>query len=276
MDAITAQAEKDAATAGLQGIGYVSYTADEYPPLLREIWDPPVLLFYRGRLPNPERPLVAMVGTRRPSGPAVAQAYTIAKALGEVGISVVSGLALGIDAMAHRGNIEGGAPTVAVLGSGLDEVYPAANRTLARRAIEAGGVLLSEYPPGIQPRKWHFPARNRIISALSRGVLIVEAPQTSGALITARFALEQGRDLWVASVSLGSPCGEGTKKLVEEGAGVISTGTDILDEWGIVVQAGADRHRGDTNPGDRGESGGAECGYALASSLARSLNIEHC
>jgi DNA processing protein len=134
--------------------------------------------------------------------------------------------------------------------------------------------LLSEYPPGIQPRKWHFPARNRIISALSRGVLIVEAPQTSGALITARFALEQGRDLWVASVSLASPCGEGTKKLAEEGAGVISTGMEILDEWGIVVQAGADRSRGDTNPGDRG--GGAECGYALASSLARSLNIEHC
>ncbi|MDR3343863.1 MAG: DNA-processing protein DprA [Treponema sp.] len=273
MDAITAQAEKDAAAARLQGIGYVSYTATEYPPLLREIWDPPALLFYRGRLPNAAVPLAALVGTRRPSGPATAQAYTLAKGLAQGGIPVVSGLALGIDAMAHRGNIEGGAPTVAVLGSGLDEIYPATNRMLARRIVEQGGVLLSEYPPGIQPRKWHFPARNRIIAGLSRGVLIVEAPQASGALITAQFALEQGRDLWVASAGVASPLGEGTRKLAEEGAGVITTAVEILAEWGITPRGAAAEGLGEQQcSGDR-ESDGDLQGYALALSLARSLNI---
>jgi DNA processing protein len=135
--------------------------------------------------------------------------------------------------MAHRGNLEGGAPTVAVLGSGLDYIYPVSNRSLARRILENDGVLLSEYPPGTGPFKWNFPARNRIISALARGVVIVEAPLKSGALITARFALEQNRDLWVAYVGTVSPLGGGTAKLVEEGAPVIKSGREILEEWGM-------------------------------------------
>jgi DNA processing protein len=176
------------------------------------------------------------VGTRRPSGRALAQAFDIARELGRQGIAVVSGLALGIDAMAHRGNLEADAPTVAVLGSGADEVYPAANRAMARRILESGGAILSEYPPGTPPRKWYFPARNRIISALSRGTLIVEAPVSSGALITARFALEQNRDLWVASSgTLPSPFGAGTARLAEEGAKIIRVASDILDEWNIKL-----------------------------------------
>jgi DNA processing protein len=194
------------------------------------------------------------------------QAYDISRALGKAGVPVISGLALGIDAMAHRGNLEGGAPTVAVLGSGLDEVYPGSNRPLARRIVEQGGVLVSEYPPGTLPRKWHFPARNRIISAFARGVLIIEAPRNSGALITARFALEQGRDLWVGSAGLVtgpetfSPLGEGTRKLVEEGARVIASAGDILAEWGIEEKTDS-------------ETGKTE-GNALALSLARSLKID--
>jgi DNA processing protein len=272
MDTFRAQAEQDAAVARMRGIGYVSFMIPHYPPLLREIWDPPALLFYRGRLPNPEQPMLAIVGTREPSPPAMLQAYHIAKALAQEGIPVVSGLARGIDAMAHRGNSDGGAPTVAVLGSGLDEIYPGVNRTLAQRIVEQGGVLLSEYPPGTKPRKWHFPARNRIISALARGTLIVEAPAASGALITARFALEQGRDLWVASTGVMegsySPLKAGTRKLVEEGAPLISSAGDILKEWGIVPKENSGE-----NPIDKEYNNREFSASALASSLARSLNI---
>jgi DNA processing protein len=135
--------------------------------------------------------------------------------------------------MAHRGGLEGGAPTAAVLGSGLDEVYPRTNRALARRIVESGGVLLSEYPPGTEPRKWHFPARNRIIAGLARGVLVVEAPRSSGALITAQFALDQGRDLWVGSAGTASPRGEGTRTLAEQGGRVVSAAEEIFREWGL-------------------------------------------
>jgi DNA processing protein len=267
LDALHAQAEQDAAVARMRGISYVSYVSPQYPPLLREIYDPPAILFYRGRLPNPELPVVGIVGTRHPSAGALTQAYDIAKALAYAGIPVIAGLAIGIDAMAHRGNSDGGAPTIAVLGSGLDEVYPAGNRLLARRIVEQGGALLSEYPPGTSPRKWHFPARNRIISALSRGTVIVEAPESSGALITARFALEQGRDLWVASAGLAAPQGAGTRKLAAEGAPVISNAGDILKEWGITPRE---------TPMMQSDSGYAEGEFsvsALASSLARSLNL---
>ncbi|MDR0495153.1 MAG: DNA-processing protein DprA [Treponema sp.] len=265
---VHAQAGRDEKTARLKGINWVSWRGAAYPPLLREIYDPPALLFYRGSLPNPESPLAAIVGTRRPSPQAAAQAFDIAKGLAGGSISVVSGLALGIDAMAHRGNIEGGAPTAAVLGSALDQVYPLANRNLARRILETGGVLLSEYPPGTGPRKWNFPARNRIISGLARGVLIVEAPQKSGALITARFALDQNRDLWVASAGTAENQSirlvfdrRGTKKLAEEGAGIIRRASDILKAWNMEAANGI--------TGNAAVSGGA----FLASSLADSLGI---
>jgi DNA processing protein len=235
MEQVRIQAEKDAVAARLRGIRWVSLVSPAYPPLLREMYDPPAALFFRGRLPDPEKPMAAVVGTRRPSGRALAQAFDIARDLGRQGIVVVSGLALGIDAMAHRGSLDAaGAPTVAVLGSGADQVYPAANRAVARRILESGGTILSEYPPGTPPRKWYFPARNRIISALARGVLVVEAPANSGALITARFALEQNRDLWVASAgTLPFPGGAGTVRLAEEGAKIIHAASDILNEWNM-------------------------------------------
>jgi DNA processing protein len=260
------RAEGDERTARLRGIRWVSWIMEDYPPLLREIYDPPAVLFFRGTLPDPEKPLAAVVGTRRPSPAAAAQAYGIGRDLGAAGLPVVSGLALGIDAMAHRGNLDGGAATCAVLGSGADEVYPLGNRMLAKRIIENGGAVLSEYSPGTGPRSWHFPARNRIISGLARGTVVVEAPARSGALITARCALEQGRDLWVASAGAASPLGAGTAKLAAEGAGLIERAAAILDEWnwrGRPPGAAADRGGGPLPPGKD-----------LAASLARTLNIE--
>ena len=273
MDEIRRMAADDHAAAKRAGIKMVCLGDPGYPPLLREIYDPPVVIFYRGVLPDPEQPLAAMVGTRQPSSGAASFAYKMGRDLGDYGIPVVSGLALGIDALSHRGNTDAHAPAAAVLGSGVDQVYPSSNRALAKRILDNGGILLSEYPPEMGPRKWHFPARNRIISALARGTVIVEAPEKSGALITAGFALEQGRDLWVTSIGVNSFRGKGTAKLAADGAGVIDNALDILAEWGLSA---------DKNPGlgfaDRIDpddiSGNPETGRSLASALARSLKIE--
>jgi DNA processing protein len=262
MDAFRAHAEKDAAVARLREIGYVCHGESGYPPLLRELFDPPPVLFYRGTLPDPERTMTAVVGTRRPSGRAAAQAYDLGLDFGRGGMPVVSGLALGIDALAHRGNLDGGAPTVAVLGSGLDMVYPASNRMLARRIVDSGGALLSEYPPGTEPFKWNFPLRNRIIAGLARGVVIVEAPARSGALITARIALEQNRDLLVASAGVSSSLGAGTRKLADDGARIIVRAAELFEEWDMAS-------RGIESPCVQDCGNGA----GLALSLGHSLNI---
>jgi DNA processing protein len=236
-DELRRGAEQDTMTADSLGISWLHYGEERYPPLLRELYDPPAVLFYRGRLPDPERTMAAVVGTRKPTGMAATQAYAFGKALGEAGIPVVSGLALGIDALAHRGNIEGGGATVAVLGSGLGNVYPASNRALARRILESGGVLLSEYPPMTPPYRWNFPARNRIIAGLGRTTVVVEAPEKSGALITAQFALDLGRDVWIAQAGLVSPRGAGTAALANDGGRVISGIGPILEDWGMAVDS---------------------------------------
>ena len=257
---LLANAEKDAELCARSNIRRVSWREQAYPPLLREIFDPPVLLFFRGVLADPEKPMAAVVGTRKPSPMGAQRAFKLGRELGEAGIPVVSGLALGIDSMAHRGNIEGKAATVAVLGSGVDMIFPASNRDLARRILETGGAVVSEYPPGTVPAKWNFPARNRIISALARGVVIVEAPEKSGALITAQFALDQDRDLWVDSYGVKSPNGAGTARLVEDGAPVISSAEDILAEWKIAkCEKGKDPARNNAS--------------GLASSMAEYLDI---
>jgi len=220
----------------MRSINWVSFADSDYPPLLRESYDPPIVLFFKGKLPNPEKSLLGIVGTRKPSPQSAEQAYKIAGNIGKAGISVISGLALGIDAMSHRGNLIGNAPGYAVLGSGIDEVYPSVNRPLAKRILDSGGALISEYAPGVHPSKWTFPARNRIIAAMSRGVLIVEAPKKSGALITAAFALDQGKDLWVASCGLQENSGfdkRGTMKLANDGAEVINSACDILEKWNM-------------------------------------------
>jgi len=234
----------------MRSINWVSWADADYPPLLRESYDPPVVLFYKGKLPNPEKSLLGMVGTRHPSPQAAEQAYKIAGNIGKAGISVISGLALGIDAMSHRGNLIGNAPGYAVLGSGIDEVYPSVNRPLAKRILDSGGALISEYPPGVHPSKWTFPARNRIIAAMSRGVLIVEAPKKSGALITAAFALDLGRDLWVASCGLLENARfdkKGAMKLANDGAEVINSACDILEKWNMGTRSSYAKRAEGTN-----------------------------
>jgi len=267
MSAIRTMAEKDAERAKKLGIRVVSWREESYPPLLREIYDPPALLFYRGVLPDPVKPLAAVVGTRKPSSLGAKRAFEIGLELGKAGIPVVSGLALGIDSMAHRGNIEARSPTVAVLGSSPDMVYPVANRFLAKRILDTGGVILSEYPPGTGPRKWNFPERNRIISALSRGTIVVEAPEKSGALITARFAVEQDRDLWVDKAGITSMQSAGTAHLAKEGALIFSSVKDILAEWRME---GASSALGQSGMKETGQDDGA----GLASSMAEYLDIE--
>ena len=217
------------------GIGCIFYSDTAYPQQLREIFDPPVTLFYRGRFPVPaDMSLVGIVGTRLPTGKARKAAFSLGFELGTCGIGVVSGLARGIDCEAHEGCVEAAGYSIAVLGSGIDVIYPVSSRRAAARILETGGLILSEYPPGIPPRKHQFPARNRIISGLSRSVVVVQAPIKSGALFTADYALDQGRDLFVHGACLDGGSGAGTRGLAEAGAPMIHGYADILREWGMA------------------------------------------
>lgn len=216
---------------GTYGIKTVSVFDEAFPPQLREIPDSPLMLFYRGSLPDPERPSAAMVGTRRPTGEGIQAALNLSKQFAENGVPVISGLAYGIDTFSHRGCLEGGGKTVAVLACGVESIYPRTNKRLAAAILESDGCIISEYPPGTEPLQFRFPERNRIVSGLSRSVIIVEAPEKSGALITADFALEQGRDVFVCKAVLNSPQNAGGRRLNEEGARAVSGAEDVLNEW---------------------------------------------
>ena len=225
-------AERDLRFLRSRGCQVLCMHDRRYPAALREIFDPPYLLYVRGALPNDDPSWVAIVGTRDPSAGAVIAARDLGRDLAGAGLAVVSGLARGIDAAAHAGALEAGY-TAAVLASGVDVVTPSAHRQLAAAILDRGGCLMSEYAPGLVPMKYHFPARNRIISGLARGVVVVEAPARSGALITADYALDQGRDLFVHRDGLWAPRGAGTAELAADGALIVSTGGDVLREWGI-------------------------------------------
>jgi DNA processing protein len=205
-----------------------------YPPLLNEIPDPPVLLFVHG---NPEflsQPQLAIVGSRNPSHDGRSLAREFAAHLATCGLTITSGLATGIDTAAHEGALHAGGNTVAVTGTGLDRVYPARNRDLAHR-IAANGALVSEYPPGTAPVPSNFPRRNRIISGLSLGTLVVEAALRSGSLITARAALEQGREVFAIPGSIHNPLARGCHALIREGAKLVETGDHILEELASLI-----------------------------------------
>jgi DNA processing protein len=208
------------------------YWSRDFPPQLREIFDPPLLLYYRGELPDGAMPQVAIVGTRHPTGQARSSALALACELARLGFTTVSGLARGIDAEAHRGSCEAGGRSVAVMGNGVDILFPASSAKVGRSLLAAGGALLSEYPPGDPPLARNFPARNRIISGLARTTVVVQAPARSGALITADYALEQGRELVVHRVGMAGERGAGSRRLAEQGAAVIDCASDILGDWG--------------------------------------------
>ncbi|GAB4365308.1 MAG: DNA-processing protein DprA [Spirochaetales bacterium] len=232
--ALLESAEKSLRSMEKRGIRLLTPLDPFYPPQLKEIYDPPFLLFYRGFLPTWEETFLAIVGTRKPTGAGRTAAYTLAKEASRLGMVIVSGLARGIDGEAHKGCLDSQGKTVAVLGHGLDTVYPVCNRSLGERILRAGGIFFSEYPPGTPPKPYHFPARNRIISGLSRGVVVVEAPYGSGALITADYAMEQGRDLMIHRVGAESVHSTGTERLREDGAPVIESCQDLLTLWGFL------------------------------------------
>lgn len=204
----------------------------DYPELLRQIYDPPPVLYALGEVGNLRQSCVAVVGCRRASFYGLQQAQRIARQLSERGICVVSGLARGIDSAAHRGALDGNKKTIAVLGSGLNCIYPRENKELFKKIAEAGTVI-SEFPLLMAPQPGNFPRRNRIISGLSLAVVVVEAAKRSGSLITANFALEQGRDVFAVPGPANSINAQGTNKLIKEGAKLVESAEDIMEELNI-------------------------------------------
>lgn len=231
LDKDLTQARRIAEECRQKGIGILTFRDAAFPSRLRNVEDGPVLLYYKGILPDLDaQPVVALVGTRKATPYGLRIARSLSGQMAACGGLVVSGGAFGVDAAAMEAALDAGFPTVGVLGCGVDVVYPASNRHLFERVTEKG-CLLSEYPPGTKPEHWHFPQRNRIISGISHGVLVVEAPQKSGALITARCALDQGRDVFVVPGNIDSAACEGSNALLMEGAQPVMSGWDLLQTY---------------------------------------------
>jgi len=233
-DAIRAGIEATGVAADIEWLRLPGHTVtclggDGYPPLLALIAQPPPVLFLHGDPERLCRPQLAMVGSRNPTASGAEHARAFAAYLSRAGFTITSGLATGIDSAAHEGALTGLGGTVAVAATGLDRVYPASNRDLAHRVAEQG-LLVSEYPVGSGPLKQHFPRRNRIISGLSLGCLVVEAARHSGSLITARYAAEQGREVFAIPGSIHSPLSRGCHYLIRQGAKLVETAQDIVEE----------------------------------------------
>ena len=201
-----------------------------FPDSLNDLPDAPAALFARGRRSALREPQVAMVGSRTPTTGGRQNARAFARHLAGQGLVITSGLALGIDGEAHQGALDAGGTTIAVLGSGIDRLYPPEHAGLAEEIVAGGGLLLSEWLPGTEPRRGHFPRRNRLISGLASGVLVVEASIQSGSLITARLAGEQGRDVFAIPGSIHNPLARGCHRLIRQGAKLVETGQDVLEE----------------------------------------------
>jgi len=216
------------------GFGVTTLADRDYPPLLRQIYDPPALLFYRGNLSVLQAPCVAVVGSRKATAYGRTAATRLAADLARAGVVVVSGMARGVDTCAHSGALQDGGITAAVLGCGLDICYPPENLRLRERIVQSG-VLLSEFPPRTEPKAQHFPLRNRVISGLSLATVVVEAAEKSGALITADCALEQGREVFAVPGSINSPYSRGCHKLLKEGAAMLEEASDVLQELGLCL-----------------------------------------
>ena len=210
----------------------IGIKSGEYPELLKGIYDAPLKLYTLGNKEILKQLNIAIVGSRTATEYGKKIAYQISKDLSNNGINIISGLAIGIDSYAHLGALQSNSigKTIAVLGSGLDEMYPKQNIELAKQIIKQGGCIITEYPLGTKPEKMHFPQRNRIISGLSKGVLVVEASEKSGSLITADFALEQGREVFAVPGNILNSTSAGTNNLIKQGAKLVTTYEDILVE----------------------------------------------
>ena len=217
------------------GIRILFPNQGEFPRLLKEIADPPSLLFVRGQLVASDGLAIAIVGTRRASQYGRSQAERFARSLARGGMTIVSGLARGIDAAAHRGALEAGGRTIAVQSNGVAEIYPPQHQPLAEEII-ASGALLSEWPPGTRPKRGMFPQRNRLISGLALATIVIEAAERSGALITARLAGEQGRDVFALPGLVTAPAAAGCHQLIRDGARLVRSPEDVLDELGPLVE----------------------------------------
>ena len=218
-----------------QGIGFVSMEQKNFPEKLRNIQDPPYALYYIGRLPEEHRKSVAIVGARGRSIYGCEVAQNLAKTLAEHGVQVISGLARGIDTDSHKGTLEGGGDTYAVLGSGVDVCYPKENRYLYQRILQNGGII-SEHPPKTQPVSAYFPMRTRIIAGLSDCVVVIEAKEKSGSLITADFAMEQGKDVYAVPGRITDNLSAGCNKLIKQGAGIVQSVEDFLADLDIFTE----------------------------------------
>jgi DNA processing protein len=226
----------EAALRWLEGGAHhiVTWGGDDYPEVFRQIAGPPLLLYVNGDVDALHLPALAIIGSRNPTHGGIRNAHDFAKHLAGRGFTIVSGMAQGIDAAAHEGALEAGGRTVAFLGTGIDRVYPPRNRELAH-AIACNGALVSEYPLGAPPERWRFPERNRLISGLSLGVLVVEAARRSGSLITARLAGDQGREIFALPGSIHNPLARGCHRLIRQGAKLVETADDIVAELGPLT-----------------------------------------
>ena len=253
-------------------VRWLPRTAGSFPRALAGIFDTPVGLFVRGDSPLEllDSPAVAVVGARSCSAYGAHVARSLGRELAGAGLAVVSGLARGVDGEAHRGALEAGGPTVAVLGCGIDRDYPAAHAELARR-IAASGLIVSEYAPGVEPAPWRFPARNRIIAGLAQATIVVEARERSGALITADLALEEGREVFAVPGEITSALSAGTNRLLRLGATPVTSPADVLESFGL---APAETPRPELGPDAERVLGHLRDGAAGADELGRTLQLD--
>jgi len=212
----------------------ITLHCSEYPSLLKQINNPPPLLYVHGDLSILNDPQLAIIGSRNPTPGGLSNTYEFSKFLGNSGLCITSGLALGIDGAAHQGALDIKSPTIAVIATGIDRVYPARHRDLAHKIVE-NGAIISEFPVGTQPKSENFPRRNRIISGISHGTLVIEAAKKSGSLITARLASEQNREVFAIPGSIHNPLAKGCHQLIREGAKLVETAQDILEEMSTVI-----------------------------------------
>lgn len=251
---VLVEADRIRSACRASGIFLMGYGEAGYPDALRHIHNAPLLLYGRGDPDLLHKDQLGVVGSRNATRVGLEHARQFAAELSRRGLLITSGLALGIDGAAHAGALDTGFPTIAVVGCGLDRLYPAQHRKLAGRIIEQG-LIVSEYPPGTQARAAHFPQRNRIISGLSRGVLVVEASLRSGSLITARTALEQGREVFAIPGSVHSPVARGCHQLIKQGARLVETADDVLEELGTWWSMQPASECDQTGPAERDLSG---------------------